>query len=159
MKIETETRFWNKVQKTDNCWLWTAGKDGRGYGSFNVNRKAVRTHRLAWELTNGPIPVGLCVCHRCDIRACVNPVHLFLGTYADNRHDCEQKGRGNHTAIGLKIRGEGHGRSKLNRDQVREIRRRYADGGIHLRDLAKEFDVDHGSIRKIITRQNWAWLN
>lgn len=69
-----------------------------GYGIFNAgtgraNRRTVYAHRFAWEITNGPIPVGLLACHHCDNPPCCNPAHLFLGTHADNNADMNAKGR------------------------------------------------------------------
>ncbi len=72
----TEERFWNMVNKTDTCWLWTGCTAGRGYGLFGVNRKLVRPHRYAYELLVGPIPEGLQIDHLCPNRGCVNPAHL-----------------------------------------------------------------------------------
>jgi len=86
-------RFWEKVSKTATCWLWTAGSQKAGYGRFKVNGKLQGAHRVAYELTNGPIPAGLVLCHRCDNPQCVNPAHLFPGTHGDNARDAIQKGR------------------------------------------------------------------
>jgi hypothetical protein len=91
-------RFWAKVSIAgpDECWLWTgAVRGGRrsGYGSFAMGRKQVLAHRFAYMLEYGPIPRDVDVCHRCDVRLCVNPAHLWTGTNADNVMDCVQKGR------------------------------------------------------------------
>ena len=72
-------RFWNYIQKTDTCWLWT-GATVRGYGALHILGKVVLTHRLSYEIHIGPIPKGLWVLHRCDVRACGHPDDLFLGT-------------------------------------------------------------------------------
>lgn len=97
--IPLETRFWAQVDMRSGiweCWEWTGARLPRGYGfawdnAVGANRLA---HRLAWELTNGPIPDDLWVLHRCDNPPCVRPDHLFLGTAADNAHDMMAKGRG-----------------------------------------------------------------
>lgn len=90
-----EGRFWSKVLKgTDQeCWLWNASRIKDGYGKFSVSGVYQQSHRISWQLTNGPIPDGLCVLHRCDNPPCVNPNHLFLGTNLDNVRDMFAKGR------------------------------------------------------------------
>lgn len=93
-------RFWSKVAKgaPDTCWEWQASRNNHGYGQFGIAspdgpRRMVGAHRVAWELTNGPIPDGQEVCHRCDNPPCCNPADLFLGTQQDNLDDAASKGR------------------------------------------------------------------
>lgn len=94
-------RLWENVKKLEGesaCWVWTGAVRYNGYGHIRIRTgisQAVwrATHRIAWELTCGPIPEGLEVCHRCDNPLCVRLDHLFLGTHADNMTDCRAKGR------------------------------------------------------------------
>jgi hypothetical protein len=90
-------RFWPKVSKStdaDGCWLWLGGGRGRGYGAFKISGKKESAHKVSYEMAYGPVPEGLFVCHRCDVRRCVRPDHLFVGTAEDNSRDMSRKGRG-----------------------------------------------------------------
>lgn len=83
------------------CTLWTGRTNGHGYGIFWVNGKFLRAHRLAWECAFGAIPEGMWVLHRCDVRSCVNPNHLFLGSPQDNQSDMAKKTRGRKSKLGF----------------------------------------------------------
>ena len=112
----------------------------------------IGAHRLSYELAYGLIPVGKFVCHKCDNPSCVRPDHLFVGTQSDNITDASRKGR-------LKIhRGENAKSSKLTKNQVIEIRHRYAQGNISQAQLAKDYPVGRSLIGLIIQRKRWAHI-
>lgn len=99
MKMTAVERLMRYVspEPMSGCWLWTGGLHGNGkssgYGSFGLGGKPVKAHRASFMLLKGPIPKGMSVCHKCDVRSCVNPDHLFLGTQRDNVLDMHKKGR------------------------------------------------------------------
>lgn len=128
-----EERFWKSVNKTDDCWLWTASLDKDGYGKFYVNGKHIRAHAYSFTLHTGESTTGKMVCHSCDNPTCVRPDHLWLGTSKENNHDAINKGpRPAWFMVNpeQRARGSHSGTSKLTESQVLEIRARFAAGGI-----------------------------
>jgi hypothetical protein len=150
--IPLSEKFEMYVQRRgdDECWGWLGFKSGDGYGKMRTRGKAVRAHRVSYQLHVGPIPDGLSVLHHCDNPGCVNPRHLFVGTHNDNMADCSAKGR---IRWGDR-RGSGNSNAKLNEDAVREIRRRAADGESRA-SIAAAFGLHVGSINNVVTRCRW----
>jgi hypothetical protein len=152
-----EERFWAKApERGDGCWEWRGKRDLSGYGIIRVGPKdagELKAHRVAWELSNGPIPGGLCVCHSCDNPSCVRPDHLFVGTIGDNNRDMHAKGR----ATRARARGEDHGNAVLTTDLVRALRARKR-GGATYDELAREFAISRSTIAAAVLGRNWGWL-
>lgn len=119
-----------------------------GYANLRVNRKSIKAHRFSWELHNGPIPDGLKVLHKCDVRHCVNPDHLFLGTIKDNVDDMIQKGRK------VILKGQDNPRAKLTNNQVLQIKEELKTEKRHA-DIAKEYGVSKSLVGMI--HQNLIW--
>lgn len=141
-------RFWKKVDKSSNCWVWTASKSKRGYGHFKIHSKVWQAHRYSWLIHYGYIPKGLCVCHVCDDPACVNPGHLWIGTQLENMQDKIKKGR---LRVGI---GERHGHSKLSNKQVLKIRAIYSKG-VTRASLAQKYRVTPANIGNVVNRKTW----
>jgi hypothetical protein len=139
--------FWDRVRKSAGCWEWTGTQHGAGYGYCYSKGRLHLTHRMAWELTYGPIPDGQCVLHKCDNRSCVRPDHLFLGTRGDNIKDAVSKGR--------QCRGEGKSMAKLTDDSVRAFRARYAAGGVTIGELADEAGIHLQTMYLALKRRTW----
>lgn len=133
--------------KTETCWLWTGSKYKNGYGRIRSLKRGLLTHRVAWELTYGPIPDELQVCHKCDVRNCVRPDHLFLGTNDDNIRDMHSKNR--------HVYGARQHMAKLDDDKVRNIRELYEQGNISKKQLAERFGVSATSIDDVVKFKSW----
>lgn len=177
--------FWARVDKSGDCWLWTGPTFRDGYGATSTLIKTQRAHRVSWELAHGPIPDGMCVCHTCDVRACVNPDHLWLGTNNENMADMVAKGRScsgdrhplrrdpsqrrrgaanymvQHPEASYFNRakfshpGAANPGAKLTEAQVAEIRRRYVPRKVGLQQLADEYGVGTSAIHRIVKGTHW----
>ncbi len=161
-------RFWSHVDRSggpDACWPWLASvRLPGGHGIVSRRGRQGRSglvHRFSWEFLNGPIPKGLCVCHKCDNPPCVNPDHLFLGTQRENMQDMWAKGRGNRPPRGTFIpaakRGEDHYMSKLTEEQVLAIRKRSKTGEPY-KAIAADFGVCSGTVSMIKLEKIWKHL-
>jgi len=150
-KPSLSERFWSKVDKSGECWVWTATCYRNGYGQFGPEHgKGVLAHRFAWELIYGAIPNGLLVCHHCDNPACVRPDHLFLGTQSDNMKDCAAKGRSS-------LQNPAKHHRKLTEIQVQEIRQLSMQGVSKYR-LARRYHVTETTIGQIVSGRTWTHL-
>lgn len=152
-------RFWPKVDKRgpDDCWEWKGGKIPAGYGIIRGHGKVLKAHRVAWELTNGPIPEGegwhgTCVLHKCDNPGCVNPAHLRLGPQSENINDMYRKKRD------ADPHGEANGNSRLVKEQVLGVRALLEEGKLSLRAIAARYDVALRTIWNIKEGITWGWL-
>ena len=117
------------------------------YGSITHDGAAFAAHRLAWEIHRGAIPDGLWLLHKCDVKTCVNPNHLFLGDWRANVDDMIEKGRN--------VRGSGVGNSKLNSATVRRIRTLHADG-VPIAELVARFGTTYQNIWYVVTGDTWS---
>ena len=130
------------------CWLWLGAKDRTGYGTVYVEGKNHKVHRLVWQMKHGTIPCGMLVCHRCDVRNCANPTHLFLGSQSDNMRDMYDKNR-----QPCKM-GESNGNSKLTSSEVQGIKS-LRENGTTLRELSSIFGVCMSTISRVCIGVTW----
>lgn len=141
-------------QQGDGCWLWLRSANINGYGCFGIEHgKSRLAHRVAWELTYGPIPDGLFVCHTCDVRLCVRPTHLFLGSHADNMADMSAKGRAPKSSLGQC--GPLAPNAQLTLEQVIEIKSLLAAGQSQQR-IADTVGKSQSTISLIARGKTWA---
>ena len=140
------------VVSESGCWIWT-GESRDGYGRFKKpaarkdKREYISAHRYSFTRFNGAIPDGMCVCHSCDVPACVNPDHLWLGTHADNVSDRNAKGR----SSGGRLQGESSPQSKLTEKMVAEI----FNCQKPLAEIAKEYGLAKSHVSRIKNGQTW----
>lgn len=157
----------NVFVNASGCHEYLGCRLPNGYSKVTVSGKTMLGHRAAWEATNGQIPTGMCVLHKCDNRSCINPGHLFVGTRHDNMQDMIRKGR--QRFVGLRsdnyrqpsrherARGERGGTAKLSERDVREILLRHKSGETQTR-LSKEFGVRQCHISRIVRGASWSHI-
>jgi hypothetical protein len=143
-------RFFANVLSSDKCWFWRGAVNADGYGSIGDERcrNGLRAHRVVYQMVYGKIPKGLSVLHSCDVRRCVNPLHLWLGTQADNMRDAALKGRI------VAPKGEYHPKSVFTWSFVRKMRSLYARGVTQV-EIAKRFHTRQGTIGRILRNEGW----
>jgi hypothetical protein len=144
-------RFWPKVDKSGDCWLWLGFIDHAGYGRFRVGGRAgksERAHRAAWEMTVAPIPAGMELCHHCDNPRCVRPDHMFVGTHAENMADAAAKKRFTSPL------GELSGRARFKDGDVLEMHRLHASG-LGYRRIAKLVGTTKSTVYYVLTGRRW----
>lgn len=153
--------FWDRVDRSGDCWLWTGSLNRYGYGQVHAVRygmgKCALAHRVSWALSRGANPGKECVLHRCDNPRCVRPDHLFLGTRADNTADMITKGRDRFNedrGPASFTQGERNGQAKLTADRVIALRCR-ALAGEHYVPLAREFGISESRANAIIIGNGW----
>lgn len=147
--ISTRLAEHTRIDGATGCHLWEGYRVEDGYGQIKVRGIGKRVHRLAWEVAFGPIPRGLCVCHRCDKPNCINPAHLFLGTNADNVADKVRKGR----ARGAKC-GADHHMATLSEQRARAI---LADSRTQ-QEIADNYGVSRSLVGLIKQGKRWPHL-
>lgn len=141
-------RLWSNVDfTTSDCWLWAGHLSEKGYGRLaGRDGRVTYAHRVSWELFNGPLPHGLMVLHKCDVRACVRPDHLVLGTAQDNSDDMIAKGRANGP------KGLRNAFAKLDTDKVRDIRASEESSSA----LARRYGVNRSTVIAVRAGRAWA---
>jgi len=141
-----------EIDQKTLCWNWVRTKDKNGYGLIGIGRgPQKRAARVSYSEFVGIIPDGMLVCHKCDNPACVNPIHLFIGTPRDNTQDMIRKGRRFTT------KGEGHHKSKLKDDEVLQIRRLFSYG-LALKEIASAYGICFQQVSSIGNLKSWKHL-
>ena len=147
---EVLARFEKLTQRGDGCWQWQGKPDKDGYGRLRIGgRKVCKSHRAAWMIANDIDPGEKLICHHCDNPGCVNPSHLYLGTFADNSRDRAKRNRANPQ------KGSDRWNAKLTDDLVARILLEYQPGVTGQKELGKKFGVTQTCICLILHGRIW----
>lgn len=153
--LNPEMRFARYFKRggSDDCWLWTGNKNegGRGLFYWSKDEKTITAPRAAMRLAGRPISRDRLACHTCDNPACVNPRHIYSGTYSDNIKDAWDRGQRDKSDT---PRGENHGMSKLTVEDVKAIRRLHATG-INQATIARQMRLGTTTINNVVLRRTW----
>ncbi len=150
--LEVTERFRVKYHETETgCWIWFAAKDAGGYGRFKWNGRIDGAHRVSWEMANGAVPRQMDVLHRCNVKACVNPAHLYLGTQKDNMRDAMRDG----LWVCPDRSGIRNAAAKITPETARAIRLEYAQGDVSQAMLAAKFGMHQTNVSRIVRKANW----
>ena len=147
---EFAVRFWAKVDRSGECWIWLGAKTPAGYGNLKHRQRTLFAHRVAFKLAHGEesLTDEDLILHSCDVRLCVRPEHLRPGTHRENMAECTAK---------LRNRKEGTKAAKLTAEQVRDLRSRY-DAGETQGALAKAFGLTQSGVSNIVLKKTWSWV-
>ena len=172
-----ECRLKAGIEKKSQCWIWKVNSKNCRYGSITVNGYSKRVHRVSYETFKGKIPDNLIVCHNCpggDNPLCINPDHLWLGTWEENMIDASSKGRMNgskkwtkekHQRLKEEMktwnrvdnRGENSSRSKLKESDIPQIRELLNKGLTH-KEIGDKFGVSKHAIGNINLNRRWSHI-
>ena len=135
-------RFWSKVNKTSSCWLWTSDVDATGYGRFWFEGRNAIAHVVLWEHYNGAVPDGQELMHACDVRNCVRPQCLSLGTHLENMESASRRARIPR---------------RMSEDVARAVLAA-RESGETMTSLAERFDVSFWNVRDLLRGKTFRWL-
>ena len=156
LSIANRLAKYSSRNESSGCLEWHGYKDVYGYGVLLVStdgiKKNKKAHRLSYEQANGAIDQGKLVCHKCDVRNCIEPTHLFLGTIADNNKDMMQKGR--FRSGKQNNNGERNPNAKLTSKQVDSIKVLF-QYGITQKQISNSLSLHRSTIQRIASRKNW----
>lgn len=147
MSLKDKLEFHSMPVTECGCWIWLGPKK---YGELRIGKKMEKAHRVSWRVYRGEIPEGFYVCHACDVPACINPDHLFLGTQTDNMRDMKAKGRERKRGLS----GAANSQARLKEWQVLKIR----EAARSSTAVAAQFGISSRTVQAIRRREIWGWL-